>query len=778
MRLSIANKLSIGAAMLVIVSVGLASWIFYEKTTELLVDESIENIAKQMRVTGQSLKTRINNQAADVLFLAGAPPIQGILNSDNNTELKRRLQDIFLTMLGTKPSYLKIRLIDALGQEVVVVRRDNDELHVVKENDLQNKSEREYVSETRKLSLGSVYLSEINLNREHGKVSLPHQEVLRSATPIYDKKTSKVIGMIVVTVEIGKVLHGIQRVIRDAGKEIFITNDRGGYLLHSDINKEYGFDLGKRFRVQEDIPAISEKYLPDNEEIQLVILLDNEHDQTVVNFTKLYIDPAKPERFIAVGITELYSQILSEQRKLLDDIVYVIVAFAVVAVLLAIFFAYKLSRPIKQITKVMDDYINERDLSAVMPIESDDEIGILARSYLTLMEQVEEAQQDLTNMNKSLESRVVERTMKLKQSERRQRSIVDNMVDGLITIDEKGCVISFNRAASKIFGYQPNDIIGNNIKMLMSEPHHTMHDGYLERYSKSGVKNIIGVSSEVEGLRKDGSVFPLELAVSEMILDSKKIYTGVLRDITERKQVEKLKNNFVSTVSHELRTPLTSIRGSLGLITGGALGEVSSKINEMLLMAGNNAERLLLLINDILDMQKIEIGEISFFFDEIELSTLIEESINVSERLSKEYGVKFLFGHKLKDVYVYADKARLIQVIVNLLSNAVKFSPKGSTVNISLYRKNQSLFISVADSGPGIPEGFQPMLFDKFTQYDSSATRVNGGAGLGLTISRAIIERHNGSLTYITSEETGTVFTVELTEIASQGNPKAADFNG
>ena len=778
MRLSIANKLSIGAAMLVIVSVGVASWLFYEKTTELLVDESIESIARQMRVTGESLKTRINNQGADVLFLAGAPPIQGILSSNKNAELRRRLQDMFLTMLGTKPSYLKIRLIDALGQEIVVVRRDGDKLYIVNENDLQNKSDREYVRETRKLSPGSVYLSEINLNREYGKVSLPHQEVLRSATPIYDKNTSKVIGMIVVTVEIGQVFRGIQRVIHNAGKEVFITNDRGGYLLHANINKAYGFDLGKRFRVQEDIPEIAEKYLPDNDETQLVLLLDGEQDQTVVNFTKLYFDPAKQERFIAVGITELYSQILGEQSRLLDDIVYVIIVLVVVAIMLAIFFAYRLSSPIKKITKVMDDYINERDLSAVMPIENDDEIGVLARSYLALMEQLEEAQQGLANMNKDLESHVVERTMKLEQSERRQRTIVDNMADGLITMDKKGRVISFNRAASKIFGYRPNEIIGNNIKILMPEPHHTMHDGYLEMYRKTGIKTVIGVSSEVEGLRKDGGVFPLELAVSETSIDSKKIYTGVLRDITERKQVEKLKNNFISTVSHELRTPLTSIRGSLGLITGGALGEVSSKINDMLLVAENNAERLLLLINDILDMQKIEIGEISFFFDEVDLSSLIEDSIKESGSLAEECGIKFSFEHKLKDAYVYADKIRLIQVVVNLLSNATKFSPRDSTVNVSLYRKNQSLFISVADSGPGIPEDFQPKMFDKFTQYDSSATRIKGGAGLGLTISKAIIERHNGSLTYITSEETGTVFTIELTEISAQESLKTADFNG
>lgn len=787
MKLSIANKLSIGATLLVIISVGVTSWLFYSKTTEILVNEAIENIAKQMRVTGESLKTRIDTQNKDILFLAGTPPIQGILRAmssrDNYdtlgkssySEWKQRLEDIFMTMLGTKPSYLKIRLINKDGKEIAVAGRSGKALAVVDDDKLQDKSKRNYVRQTLKLPSGSVYLSEINLNKEYGKISIPHQEVLRSATPIYDERNGSIAGLVVVTVDIGQVLHNIQRVIHDAGKEVFITNDRGGYLLHTNSNKAYGFDLGKRFRVQEDIPEIAEQYLPDNNVEQSILLLDNDSQQVVVNFTKLYFDTAKPERFIAVGITELYSQILHEQEKLLDNVVVVIAALAIIAVFLAIFFAYKLSKPIKQITQVMNDYVQGITSAETMPVESDDEIGVLARSYQTLMDQVKEAQLGLTNMNKGLESRVIERTRKLEQSERRQRSIVDNMADGLITMDDQGIVISFNRAATNIFGYAADEVIGNNIKMLMPSPYRDKHDDYLRAYKRTRAAKVIGVSSEVEGIRKDGTVFALELAVSEMLIDNKNIYTGVLRDITERKQVERLKNEFVSTVSHELRTPLTSIRGSLGLISGGALGEVSANIKDMLVVAENNAQRLLLLINDILDMQKIEVGEISFHFDEVELSSLIEESIKENEMFADEYAVNLVFERHLEDVYVYADRDRLKQVIVNLLSNAVKFSPPASVVGVVLSRSDKSLCISVSDSGPGIPEDFQPKLFEKFTQSDSSATRAKGGTGLGLTISKAIIERHNGSLQYSTSTSTGTVFTVELLEIVPDASHKSVD---
>lgn len=765
-----------GAALLVIISVGITSWLFYAKTTEILVNEAINDIAKEMKSTGEILKARIRKEGEDVLFLAGTPPIQGLLRSNNNenfdakgnstyAEWKNRLEEIFVTMLGTKSAYLKIRLIDTKGYEIVVVKRDIKSNKIIIENILQNKIQREYVSETLKLPADSVYLSEINLNREYGKVSTPHKAVLRSATPVYDQKNGKLSGLLVVTADMDKILKDIQKDIHTKDKKAYITNDRGEYLLHPIEGKAYGFDVGKEFRIQDDIPEISTKYLAGNREKQDVLILSEDGSQYVVNITKLYFDSSRPERFIAVVITQLYREILQEQRKLLDGFIFVIIASALVAILLAVFFSYQLTKPIKKITRVMDDYIHDRETNAEMPINSDDEIGVLARNYQELMKRVDEAQQGLINMNKNLEARVIDRTKSLEHSERQYKGVLDNIADGLVTIDKVGIITSFNKAAIEIFGYQLREVIGRNISMLMPQPYKDEHDNYLAHYDKTGVQKVIGSGVVVEGLRKDGSTFPMELAVSEMLIDGRKIFTGVLRDITERIKLEKVKNDFVSTVSHELRTPLTSIKGSLGLVNAGALGEVSGKVKEMLLVAENNAQRLLLLINDILDVQKIEIGEMLFYFDEIEITSLIKQSINDIDAYGNGFGIKFEFSPALGEVYAYVDRDRITQVLVNLLSNAVKFSPRNSTVVINLFRQEKSLCISVADSGSGIPEEFQPMLYEKFTQFDASLTRAKGGTGLGLTICKAIIERHNGLLHYVTSETTGTVFTVEILEV-------------
>jgi len=777
MKFSIVYKLSLGAALLVLVSVSVTSLIFYTKTTELLVGKALDDIAKETRATGDHLKSRISNQHNDTIFLAGTPPIQGILRAQNGggydkkgnsglVQWKQRLAVIFSTMLGSKEGYLKIRYIDKHGQELVVAGRTKDKIVVADKSELQNKKLRNYVKKTLKLPVKEVFLSEINLNKEFGKISEPHQEVLRTATPIYDNEKGEVAGLVVITAEIGAALRDIQLNIADKGKDVFITNDRGGYLLHKNKSKTYGFDLGKRFRVQEDIPELSELYLPENTSKGIKLEIKKGSEQYVVNFSKLFFDASNRQRFIAVGITERYSQILFEEAKLLNNVVNLVVVLAVIATLLAMLFAFRLAKPISRISAVLDGYIKQGgDIDVGMPVNRNDEIGVLARSFNSLLTKVEEAQQGLQKMNKSLEKRVIERTQRLELSELRQRSIVDNMVDGLITIDGKGTVLSFNNAAAAIFGYKASEVIGCNIKMLMPEPYHSEHDGYLSNFHKTGITKIIGSGRDVEGLRKDGGVFPIELAVNEMIMDGKKIYTGVLRDITERKQVEKAKNEFISTVSHELRTPLTAIRGALGLITGGAVGELPEKVFDMLSIAENNTRRLLFLINDILDVQKMESGQMVFKFHTVDVSKLINQAVEDNQTYAEQHDVTFSIESQLEHTYIFADKDRLMQVMANLLSNAAKFSPKGGEIKISVARHEGLIRISVTDEGPGIPDDFHEMIFEQFTQSDSSETKEKGGTGLGLAISKGIIERHQGRIDFVTSIGIGTTFYFELSEL-------------
>ena len=778
MKLSIVHKLSLASILLVLISTGVVGSLFYTKTTNLLVEQAAEEITGTINNVGSRLQANIASQSEDTLFLASLTPIQGMLRAMkyNGYDIKGRstydqwkdqLQSTFKTLLENKFGYLKIRFIDKFGQERVVVNKKNDQIIILDEKQLQNKARRPYVKKTFNLARGSVYLSEFNLNQEHGKVSIPHQQVLRSATPVFYGDTNELAGMVIVTADTEQIFQTIQNIVQNDTSNIYITNDHGGYLLHPNKNKAYGFDLGKRYRIQEEFPQLATLYLPENNNTHITILPNEKSNEHVISFIKIPFDPENPKRYLAVGVTELYDNILMKQQNVLKDVLSRASFMAFILTLIAVVFAIRLSRPIKQITQVMDDYTHQRQTTALMPVDHNDEIGVLARSYNSLIQQVEEAQQNLKEMNANLESMVAERTKALESSEYFQRSIIENMADGLITSDEQGVITSYNPAAASIFQYDAKEIIGKNINILVPDSQNINHKEILKNYKIDNKKETYVNRREVEGKRKDGSTFPMGLSTSQVVLSDRKIFLGVVRDITERKQMEKMKNEFVSTVSHELRTPLTAIRGSLGLVNSGAMGEFPEKAKELLIIAANNTERLLLLINDILDMQKIESGQMVFNFKNISLMPLIEQAIEENAAFGEQYGVTFVIDRPLEDAQLFADKDRLMQVFSNLFSNAAKYSTKGSKVSIHVSRHNKSIRIAVTDHGTGIPEEFQPRLFEKFTQSDSSTTRKVGGTGLGLSIVKVIVETHGGKIDFISREGIGTTFTVDFPEIGS-----------
>jgi len=357
----------------------------------------------------------------------------------------------------------------------------------------------------------------------------------------------------------------------------------------------------------------------------------------------------------------------------------------------------------------------------------------------------------------------------LRDREQRISAILNNVVDGIITIDQVGTIETFNPAAQRLFGYSSDEVIGENVKCLMPEPYHSEHDGYLKNFHDTGRAKIIGIGREVIGQRKDGSTFPMELAVSRMEVDHKTMFTGIVRDITERKLMEKTKAEFISTVSHELRTPLTSIKGSLGLIKAGAVGELPEKLSRMLEIAYSNSDRLVRLINDILDIEKIAAGKMDFHMVPVELKGLLAHAVEANKGYGTEHGVHFVVSSGGgKEANVNGDPDRLMQVLANLMSNAAKFSPAEGTVEISLTQHDHQFRVSVTDHGSGIPEDFKDKIFGKFSQADSSDTRQKGGTGLGLNITKAIVEQHGGTIGFDSEVGAGSTFFFDLPQLQDQ----------
>jgi PAS domain S-box-containing protein len=341
-------------------------------------------------------------------------------------------------------------------------------------------------------------------------------------------------------------------------------------------------------------------------------------------------------------------------------------------------------------------------------------------------------------------------------------TILDNISDAILTIDAKGIIHTMNSTVENMFGYSASELIGRNINILMGEPYHELHDSYMSNYLTTGLAKIIGRSRELEAQRKNGEIFEIELFVYDIGVDKEHRFLGIIRDISERKHMDRVKSEFVSTVSHELRTPLTSIKGALGMINSGILGALPDKAKRMVELAHNNTERLILLVNDLLDMEKIQAGKIDLKMEKVNLTAIIKESIAMNQTYASHLKVRLELQNSPADYFVIADSNRMMQVMANLISNAAKYSPMNDIVKIIITLDDDFVKVSISDNGLGIPAEYHSKIFQKFSQLDASDSRQKGGTGLGLNITKAIVEHHGGRIDFFSLINQGTTFFFKL----------------
>jgi PAS domain S-box-containing protein len=245
----------------------------------------------------------------------------------------------------------------------------------------------------------------------------------------------------------------------------------------------------------------------------------------------------------------------------------------------------------------------------------------------------------------------------------------------------------------------------------------------------------------------------------------------IARDITESKRQEQLKNEFIATVSHELRTPLTSIIGSVGFLASGAAGKLAEPVSRLLDIAHGNCRRLVRIVNDILDIEKIESGRMNYDRKPVEVRELVDQVIQANQGFAAEYGVSVRLDGSERRGVVIVDPDRLAQVITNLLSNAIKFSPRNGEVIIAIENSDNSVSISVRDHGPGIPVDYRDRIFEKFVQVEATDHRKKGGTGLGLSIVKQIVEHLDGTICFEPASDGGTIFKVAFREIENCSGP-------
>ncbi len=340
-------------------------------------------------------------------------------------------------------------------------------------------------------------------------------------------------------------------------------------------------------------------------------------------------------------------------------------------------------------------------------------------------------------------------------------------VDMLCIADTNGFFRRLNPAWTKNLGWSPDELMARPYLDFVHPEDHEKTLAEVEVLSASGRT----VSFENRYRRSDGSWRTLLWNAAKS--DDENLIYAIARDVTEQRRVETMKNEFVSTVSHELRTPLTSIRGALDLVAGGVAGSIPDEASEMLAVARSNCDRLALLINDILDMEKIESGRMDFRLEVHEITTLVKTAARETERFAEQHGVSLRVEAAGDRAHAMVDASRLHQVLGNLLSNAAKFGPEGSEITARVEPGSGEVRVSIEDRGVGIPDAQKSRIFEKFVQVDSSSTREKGGTGLGLSISRAIVERLGGRIGVEDRAGGGSCFWFSLPTVAT-----AASLNG
>jgi PAS domain S-box-containing protein len=411
--------------------------------------------------------------------------------------------------------------------------------------------------------------------------------------------------------------------------------------------------------------------------------------------------------------------------------------FALMGVLAAALLAEAITRPLQEIIHAT------RALSEGMPVprlavRTADEVGELAGAFNEMTLKLRD-----TTVSRDYLDRVLE-----------------TMGECLLVTGSDGTITRVNSAVCSLSGVGENELLGQNCRDLFRAPqgHVSILDALAPDGSAQGLETVL--------LARGGEAVPVMISVGAMEenVGRERSYVIVAADIGERLRSEQQKDEFVTMVHHEVRAPLTAVRGAIGLLEGGVAGELGERGQELVKIALRNSERMGRLVNDILVSRKLDSGRMDFRIEKVEMMPLIEQAIDSTSAYATSHEVRFELEEGVPGAMVRVDPDRMIQVLTNVLSNAVSFSPDDDVVTVRASRHDQMLRVAVSDAGPGIPEDFRDHVFEAFARGEHQDWRHRSGSGLGMNISKGIIEELGGTITFETEVGIGTTFLIDIPE--------------
>jgi len=587
-----------------------------------------------------------------------------------------------------------------------------------------------------------------------------------------------------------------------------LQRDRGSYQYHLD-RLISTLESNQYYINDDDDDLINEEYLENYEELRQKILNASEEKKPYPVDVTQWLETATHgiDAFINVvdHINENTNQRISYANKQQRQKISVLATFTIIIVasiaLTALIIRRRIFIPLGKLLAASDRIaLGKFDLP--IDIHGSDEFGELGKSF---------EQMRLSLLFDSRARKQAEES--LKDTQKRTRGIVDAAADSIISVNDEGLIMSFNPASEKIFGYRAKEVMGRNINVLMKKTVADKHDKYIQQYLLTGKSNIVNAGTrEISAVRKNGEVFALELAITEINFGVDNMFIVISRDITQRKEIKRalvkardeaieanqVKSEFLAGMSHELRTPLNAIIGFSEMLLKEIDGPINDEQKNSISYIEKSGKNLLTLINDILDMSKIEAGRMEVSPEPVNISKVIGESLESVGILFREKGL-ILRKEVAQDLpIVQADPARIRQVMLNLLSNAVKFTDEGEVIvrcheidsadpdlpndiSSELPPASQWIMVAVEDNGFGIAQANIPKVFEEFRQIEGGASRKRGGTGLGVPISKRFVEMHGGRMWLRSVEGYGTTFyfilPIVADELSSPASPSDQENN-
>ena len=692
----------------------------------------------ETRVIAAHIESAFRIASDQAFILRNTPPIEGIMRAQANGGVdpydgssyetwRERLADIFISHLEVEPDYTQIRYIGQSdgGREIVRVNRNGDEIEVVTTDNLQRKAGEFYFRAGLLTPPDAVYTSPITVNREYGGVAPDMTPTVRTIVSVRTPEGDP-FGIIVINSDIRVVF---EEALLEAAPdyEVYIADEHNNFIHYRPdegvIRNQYAFEAGF------DPPRLLD--LGDD-------ALQEVEGRTFVLYT---LDAGKESGnglTFRIYVGESTETLMQGAFAIRRQSMLLAVSLVVLTAIGSLLFVTSLTRPLDELTQAVQTYAQTRE-PIEMSFSNKDEIGDLGRSF-------------------------VEMTHAVQQNELSANTF-ETIIDGLILLTPDGAIQSLNPAARFMFGYTDDELIGQDISVLLPDGVKLEREGAVKHIPCFIEQHLVGETFEAQARQSNAERLFVELTLSDVQKADGVLYSLMIRDISARKQMEVMKDEFVSTVNHELRTPLTSMLGSLSLLHMRVQKNLDGdeKAASLFNIAQRNCDRLNHLVNDILDLEKIAAGKLEYRMEVVPCDDLVQDVVESHRVLGEEHDIRFVLDLRADDPPVKLDVSRFTQALVNLLSNAAKYSPPGETVTISTALTSQGqIRISVSDNGAGIPEDFQPRIFDRFSQADSSTTRRVGGNGLGLNITKTLVEAFDGEITFDTRVGEGTVFHILL----------------